>query len=113
MALGAISVAAFLISNSFNSTPREKKVIGKIERTGEQTFHLTDLGAREHRFQLSDPVTVFLNEKEIPFESVENGRQAEVRFVKRKGQLFATGIEVFPTHSDFEADAGADREVKS
>ena len=102
-ALGAISVAALLISHSFSGAhPRQKRVVGTIQRTGEQSFRLTDQNARVHQFQLSQPVAVFLNEKEIPFPSIEDGRQASVRFTKRSGQLFAEAIEIFPTHSDFE-----------
>jgi len=102
-ALGAISVAALLISHSFSGAhPRQKRVVGTIQRTGEQSFRLTDQNARVHQFQLSQPVAVFLNEKEIPFPSIEDGRQASVRFTKRSGQLFAMSIEIFPTHSDFE-----------
>ena len=102
-ALGAISVAALLISHSLNGAhPRQKRAVGAIQRTGEQSFRLTDQNSKEHQFHLSEPVSVFLNEKEIPFPSIENGRQAAVLFTKRSGQLFATSIEIFPTHNDFE-----------
>lgn len=103
-ALGAISVAALFISHSFGgSDPRHKRVVGAIVRTGERTFQLTDHNAREYRFQLAKPAQVFLNENEIAFPSIENGRQAAVRYTKRSGQFFATSIEIFPTHIDFDS----------
>jgi hypothetical protein len=101
-ALGAISVAALVITHSFGGAPRQKRLVGTIQKTGEQSFRLTEPNAHEHEFQVSEPVSVFLNEKEIPFPSIENGRQASVRFMRRKGKLLAVSIEIFPTHSDFD-----------
>jgi hypothetical protein len=103
MALAAISVAAFLISNSFGVKPKEKKIVGRIERIGGETFQLTDVSAQKHCFQLSDSARVFLNDKEIPFMAIDNGRQAAVRFIKQKGIMVVTWIDIFPTHTDFEA----------
>lgn len=110
-ALGAFCTVAFIISNTFGGAdPKQKRVVGIVQKTGEQTFLLTEENARQHKFQLSEPSAVFLNEKEISFSTVENGRKASVRYSKRKGQLFATHIDVFPSHADFAAEEGAGKE---
>ena len=100
-ALGAISAVAFIISNSFGSgSPNEKRVVGTIERTGGQNFQITDSRSKHHEFQTSEPVRIFLNENQIAFDQIENGRTAAVRYVKKDHICFATSIEIFPTHRD-------------
>ena len=93
---------AFIISGSFRGgTPNEKRLVGTVERTGASAFEVTDAKGERHAFQVSDPVRIFLNEKLIAFDQIENGRTASVRYVRKKRVLFATTIEVFPTHRDF------------
>ena len=100
-ALGAISAVAFIISNSFGSgSPNEKRLVGTIERTGEQHFRITDNRGKRHEFQTSEPVRIFLNEKQIAFDQIENGRTAAVRYVKKDRICFATSIDISPTHRD-------------
>ena len=112
-ALGAIWAVAFIVSNAFGGgDSKQKRAVGIVQKTGGQTFLLTEENARQRKFQLSEPATVYLNEKEISLSAVENGRKAAVRYCKRKGQLFAMHIEVFPTHADFALESGANPAVK-
>lgn len=102
-ALGSICAVAFIISNAFGSThSKQKRVFGTVQRISNDRFLLTEDNSRQHKFALSEPITVFLNETEISFDKVENGRRAAVLYNQRKGHFFATHIDVFPTHADFE-----------
>ena len=100
--LGAVCALAFVISNSFGGDSKFKRLVGTIQRTGEEKFLLIGDDARRHELQTVESVRVFLNEKEISFSAVENGHKAEVRYMKQKGQLIATHIEIFPRYTDFE-----------
>ena len=105
-ALGALCSVAFIISQSFGSSdPKHKRIVGTIQKTGAQTFLLTETNSRQHRFQLNSPSTIHLNEKEIPFTSVENGRTVTVHYTKKKGLLLASTLDVFPAYTDFEPPA--------
>ena len=102
-ALGAVCAIAFVISNSFGgSDSKLKRLVGTIQKTGENRFLLMEDDARQHELQIVESVRVFLNEKKMSFSGIENGRKAEVRYKKKKGKLFATHIELFPKHTDFE-----------
>lgn len=102
-ALGALCTAAFIISQQFGSpVPKQKRLVGIIQKTGDQTFLLTESNARQHRFELSTPATIYLNEQQIPFSSVQNGRTVTVHYTKKKGHLFASTVDVFPSYNDFE-----------
>ena len=100
-ALGAITAVTFLISNSFaGGSSSEKKKIGTIERLSEQTFALTESDGERQIYQVAEGVKIFLNERSIAFNEIENGRTASVRYVQKKRVSFATQLDVFPTHRD-------------
>ena len=100
-ALGAITAVVFLISNSFSGgSSSEKRKVGTIERLDAQRFALTEANGERQTFQLSDGAAIFLNEKSVAFEEIENGRTASVRYVRKKRVFFAMQLEVFPTHRD-------------
>lgn len=107
MALGALCTVAFIISNSFGSgDSKQKRVVGIVQRTGNQTFRLTEDNARQHTFHLAESASVFLNEREVAFSTIENGRKASVQYRKEKRENVATKVELFPTREDFEEESG-------
>ena len=103
-ALGAVSAVGILIANSGTSgDAKHKRLTGIVQKAGKESFVLTEANARQHTFKLGESASVFLNERAVPLDSVENGRKATVRFYKKKGQLVAINVDVFPNHADFES----------
>lgn len=97
----AFAAMASIITNFLGSNePRRKCLIGTIRRTGRQTFDAIDLSGGRHVFQLAEPFQVFLNEKQIGFSEIADGRRASVRYLKKGKLLFACEIDVFPTLED-------------
>lgn len=106
-AIGALCSVAFLISQQFGSPePKLKKLVGTLEKTGDQSFVLTEVNERQHRFELTTPHSVFLNERQISFSQIDNGRKVTVQYSKKKGHMFAAVLDVFPVYSDFEPTGG-------
>ena len=101
-AVGAFATLAFVISHQFGGAePKEKRVQGLMQKTGERTFLITEGNAQQHSFVLAESASLFFNEKEISFSVVENGRNVSVVYTKEKGRLVAKIIDVFPNHTDF------------
>ena len=103
-AVGAVCTIAFVISQQFGSPePRLKRLVGILQKTGASSFVLIEPNARQHQFELSTPVSIHLNEREISFTNIENGRTVAVDYTGTKGRLKATAIDVFPNHTDFDS----------
>jgi hypothetical protein len=105
--LGAIGTVAFVISNTLNSSggSRSKRITGTIEKIDPDTVALL-AGSRRLILRVASSAPIHLNAKAITFEQIENGRQAAVRYEKRRGELLVTEIDVFPTQGDIEVIAG-------
>ena len=101
-AVGAFATLAFVISQQFGAAEaKHKRVQGVIQKTGEQTFLVTEENAKQHSFVVAESTALFFNEKEVSFSRVENGRRVTVLYTKEKGKLVAKTIDIFPNHTDF------------
>jgi hypothetical protein len=100
--LGAVGALAFIISNSFGSPgEKHKRLVGTIHKRSASEIALTEQNAREHSLKLADDAAIFLNDRKISLAEIQDGRTAEVLYEKKRGQLLAKRLEIFPTHDDF------------
>ena len=101
-ALGAVTAVAFIISNSFGSPgDKHKRLVGTIHKRSSGEIALTERNAREHSLKLAEDATIFLNDRQIAAADIQDGRTATVLYEKKRGQMVAKRLEIFPTHDDF------------
>ena len=101
-ALGALSAIAFLVSTRFGSSPGSnlQQCVGRMEKTGPRAFTITKDDGKSLPMDLGDSFSIHRNDQVVPFESIEDGRKASVRYFRNGRRLVAAEIEVFITHLD-------------
>jgi len=111
-ALGAITAVAFIISNSFGAPgEKHKRLVGTIQKRSGSEIALTEHNSKVHSLRLAEDAAIFFNERQIAAADIEDGRTATVLYEKKRGQMVAKRLEIFPTHDDFPpAEAPASEE---
>lgn len=104
--IGALCAVAFLAHSLTTSKPKQKQIVGLIERSDNSQVTLAERNGRRSTIVLIETTQIFLNEKKLSPQEVQAGRNASVTFRKEAGKLVALQIDVFPTHHDFGTASG-------
>ena len=106
-ALSAIGAIAFVVT-AMSGKPKQQRIVGQIQKTSDHTLTVTGEGAgRNVTLFVPDSAPIHLCDERLTFEEVESGRKAAVQYVKVKGRLTATDLDIFPEFTDFSPPASA------
>ena len=95
-AMGAIA----LVVTTISSKPKTKRIVGALEKTSDHTMVVTSRSQEKVTVFVPESAPIFLNADRIAFDALQEGRTATVFYVKEKGRLVATELDVFPNLED-------------